>query len=670
MTQVPSDHEAEPQEALVDLTKKLRKRERRLLQRLQKAQTARAKAVERLNRAQARLEKRTARLQRLEERLSLVRQQLQTLEALTEGAPASAPQPQFETTSRLPETAPSAGEDDRDREQTAVSSGEVSPMPPSAEREAAAPGISAEIGETASGNPALKELQALTHLLLEEGRREEQLRASWGRPGLSSPSPADTAEGVPESSIDQTPAAFEPANTAWHASDQDQEVAPGGQRPPDPDWVSQLAADRNSAVSTQEESLNEPPAYAAEEVTSSAPAAPQQTSQPASPAPPSAERLRQAALYGFDEPPELPETESDDEEADFSRVTPAVLASSLLPASPAELVREARAAAEAAEEAARLAIERATLAVARLELLPSGRHLAQELAEVEQAVAQASHAAEVAQTTAREVEHWAQAIAPAVDDLNVPAPAQNTAVSQPVEPDKQKEQNNQDYYSETEKTIRTVEVELAGTSMAVQPGSELPALSQEKEPAEAISLPEEEQADLEPAASQGEEQLEPAETGSAAQAAPPAALPQEQAAEAMEAGEATLSTQEREEPVSAEEEASPEAETATSPEVTAPSEIATAIPEPEPLSVPVEAQESTAAETAQTNALPESEAHEDHEGAAETVMTTTHHEKGEQEESLIAETPLPTAGQEETRHEMLSAEPAQTASEAEQSESS
>lgn len=665
MTQVPSDHEAEPQEALVDLTKKLRKRERRLLQRLQKAQTARAKAVERLNRAQARLEKRTARLQRLEERLSLVRQQLQTLKALTEGAPASAPQPQFETTSGLPGTALSTGEDDEDREQTAVPSGGASPIPPSAEREAAAPGISAEIGETASGNPALKELQALTHLLLEEGRREEQLRASWGRSGLSSPSPAATAEGITESSADQTPAAFAPASTAWHAPDQDQEAASGGQRPPEPDWVSQLAADENSAVSMQEESLSKPLAHAAEEDASSAPAAPQQTSQQASPAPSPSERLRQAALYGFDEPPELPETESDDEEADFSPVTPAVLASSLLPASPAELVREARAAAEAAEEAARLAIERATLAAARLELLPSGRHLAQELTEVEQAVAQANHAAKVAQTTAREVEQWAQAIAPAVDDLDAPAPAQNAVVSQSVEPEKQEEQNHFD--SQIEATLCAGEAASAETSAAVQPGSEMTALSQQMEPAEAISLSEAEQADLEPASSQEEEQLEPAETVSAAQAALPAALPQEQAAAAMEAGEATLSTQESEEPASAEEGASAEAETVTSSAAAAPSEIATAIPEPS--SVPVEAEESTAEEAAQTNAPPESEAHEDHEEAAEPV-TTTHHEKGEQEESLVPETPLPAAGQEEAQLETLSAELAQTTIEAEQSESS
>ncbi|MBX5455477.1 MAG: hypothetical protein IRZ31_01145 [Thermogemmatispora sp.] len=667
MTQVPSDHEAEPQEALVDLTKKLRKRERRLLQRLQKAQTARAKAVERLNRAQARLEKRTARLQRLEERLSLVRQQLQTLESLTEGAPASAPQPQVETTSSLPGTASSVGEAEEDREQA---------MPPSAEREAAAPGISTEIGETASGNPALKELQALTHLLLEEGRREEQLRASWGRSGLASPSPADTAEGVTESSTDQPSAAFEPAGTAWHAFDQDLEAAPGGQRPPEPDWVSQLAAGENGAVSLQKESLSAPLAHVAEEGASSAPAAPEQTSQQASsatearqasPAPPSVERPRQAALYGFDEPPELPEAESDDEEADFSPVTPAVLASSLLPASPAELVREARAAAEAAEEAARLAIERAALAAARLELLPSGRHLTQELAEVEQAVAQASHAAEVAQMTAREVEHWAQAIAPAADDLDRSAPAQNAAVSPSVETERQQEQNEQTPSSESDTPARTEEAALSGASTAVQPGSEMPALSPEAEPAEAISLPEEEQAGLETAPPQEEERREPGEAVSAAQAAPPAALLLEQAAEAMAAGKAVLAAQEGAEPMSDEEEASPEAETATSPEVTAPSEIATVIPEPS--SGPVEAEESTAGGAAQTNAPPESEAREDHEEVVETA-TTAHQEKGEQEESFNPEAPLQPAGQEAAQIETLSAEATQTASEAEESERS
>ncbi|WP_376794380.1 hypothetical protein [Thermogemmatispora sp.] len=425
MTQVPSDHEAESQEALVDLTKKLRKRERRLLQRLQKAQTARAKAVERLNRAQARLEKRTARLQRLEERLSLVRQQLQTLEGLAERTPAPVAQEETASVSSSQRlefpTAQAVQEETASREDLSPGS---SPSP----REAA--GLP-EASDAVRGNPALSELQALAHLLLEEGRREEQLRAGWKQPEHASFSLLEKAETAEVSSSEQASAAPAPETPGWPAFDQTAEPGEGRE----PEWVSQLAIDESGPAPKGDE----PELQTSAERSSVSPAETEQSGQQApaarearQQAMTTAERPRQAALYGFDEPPDLPESEdSSAEEADFLGMNPAALASSLLPASPAELVREARAAAEAAEEAARLAIERAAQAAARLELLPSGRHLVQELAEVEQAVAQASHAAEIAQTTARAVERWAGAIAPTADTS---LPAQSTAESQLVQP--------------------------------------------------------------------------------------------------------------------------------------------------------------------------------------------------------------------------------------------
>ncbi|MBX5449391.1 hypothetical protein [Thermogemmatispora sp.] len=414
MTQVPSDHEAEPQAALADLTKKLRKRERRLLQRLQKAQTARAKAVERLNRAQARLEKRTARLQRLEERLSLVRQQLQTLESLTKGVHAG-------LAAGEPDMSAQEGENGfssvSEKEKESARQGDAPLSAPSVPASIDTNAASSQASEAASGNPMINELQALTHLLLEEGRREEQLRASWERSCLPSPPPPGTAEDTSAPPSDQPQTAFEAEANIWSAFEQHAEDLGKGR---EPDWVSQLVISKSGleeGLRASESELSKPDARSIGEGISAVPTTEEPDSQPAFPATiarsvsPPTERSQQAALYGFDEPPELPEeVESGDEEAAFSPMTSTVLASSLLPASPAELVREARAAAEAAEEAARLAIERAALAAARLEQLPSGRHLVQELAEVEQAVAQASHAAEVAQTTARAVERWAQAI--------------------------------------------------------------------------------------------------------------------------------------------------------------------------------------------------------------------------------------------------------------------
>jgi chromosome segregation ATPase len=58
-----------------DELKKLRKREQRILERLQEARKAQANALERFQRAETRLQKRSDRLQRIEGRLTLLRQQ-------------------------------------------------------------------------------------------------------------------------------------------------------------------------------------------------------------------------------------------------------------------------------------------------------------------------------------------------------------------------------------------------------------------------------------------------------------------------------------------------------------------------------------------------------------------------------------------------------------------
>jgi hypothetical protein len=71
----------EPQAKTVsDLARKLRKREHRLLVRLQEAQQKEARALERLRRAGARLERRRARLERINNYLILIHQQIADLE--------------------------------------------------------------------------------------------------------------------------------------------------------------------------------------------------------------------------------------------------------------------------------------------------------------------------------------------------------------------------------------------------------------------------------------------------------------------------------------------------------------------------------------------------------------------------------------------------------------
>src|SRR5260370_5481731 len=70
----------EPQaETVSDLARKLRKREYRLLERLQEAQQKEARALERLRRAGARLERRRGRLERVNNYLILLQQQISHL---------------------------------------------------------------------------------------------------------------------------------------------------------------------------------------------------------------------------------------------------------------------------------------------------------------------------------------------------------------------------------------------------------------------------------------------------------------------------------------------------------------------------------------------------------------------------------------------------------------
>jgi len=68
----------------------------------------------------------------------------------------------------------------------------------------------------------------------------------------------------------------------------------------------------------------------------------------------------------------------------------------------AQLAREARAAAEAAEQASRQAAERAAAAAARLEQVASARHLAQELLQMQVEAEHASVVAQEAERAARE----------------------------------------------------------------------------------------------------------------------------------------------------------------------------------------------------------------------------------------------------------------------------
>lgn|SRR6266566_3550609 len=76
---------------VTDLARKLRKREQRLLGRLQEVQEKEARALERLRRAEARLQRRSARLERVLSHLLLVRQQLAHLQLVEQQPEQVAP---------------------------------------------------------------------------------------------------------------------------------------------------------------------------------------------------------------------------------------------------------------------------------------------------------------------------------------------------------------------------------------------------------------------------------------------------------------------------------------------------------------------------------------------------------------------------------------------------
>ncbi len=74
------DDEELQAETVIDLARKLRKREQHLLERLQEAQAKEARAQERLRRAEARLQRRGARLERINSYLTYVRRQIADLQ--------------------------------------------------------------------------------------------------------------------------------------------------------------------------------------------------------------------------------------------------------------------------------------------------------------------------------------------------------------------------------------------------------------------------------------------------------------------------------------------------------------------------------------------------------------------------------------------------------------
>jgi len=78
--QILQADEEQQAERAPDLAKKLLKREQRLLEHLQEAQEAEARALDRFRRVQARLQRKSARLERVKSRLLLVRKQIADLQ--------------------------------------------------------------------------------------------------------------------------------------------------------------------------------------------------------------------------------------------------------------------------------------------------------------------------------------------------------------------------------------------------------------------------------------------------------------------------------------------------------------------------------------------------------------------------------------------------------------
>jgi len=401
--------------------KKLLKQRQRILKELEAAQEAQAEALERFHRAEVRLQKRTANLQRVAAQLMIIHQQLgepagsvplavstpagERVRTL-EGSPiveSTAHTPAATSTSEEEKHTPPQQADDtsvaarRDDElpaavQHAKGGVEIAQAPPTQ-----------EAGDTSLAAKQDDELPAaVPHAEgpAEAAQTPEIVTAPDEEFPIASQHAAQVSEAAGELSQpgerSDTVEARLIAPTGWGGADA-RATMPMPEAP-------MVSASEAAAV--------------AESIEDELPAATQHTPETpqAAQAPAAVEEASQETL-AVDQPMEetpadtsVPVTSADapGEVASVDvQETEAVEARFIAPVSPAEaveLAREARAVAEAAEQAAREAADRASALAAHLEQIGSGRHLLQELRQLQAEAERTDAIAQEANRAAREAE--------------------------------------------------------------------------------------------------------------------------------------------------------------------------------------------------------------------------------------------------------------------------
>lgn len=374
--------------------KKLLKQRQRILKELEAAQEAQAEALERFHRAEVRLQKRTADLQRVAAQLMIIHQQLGE-PAVSVPLAVSMPagervrtlegSPVVESTAHT-QAATSTSEEEKHTPPQQADDATVATKRddglPAAVQHAEEPAEAAQTQEIVTapdeGFPIATQHAAQVSEAAGEssqpGERSDTVEArliaptGWG--GATTPEAAvvsvSEAAAVAESTEDELPA----------ATPHTQETPQAAQAPAAVEEASQetLAVDQP---------MEEAPADTSVPVTS--------TGAPGEVAPVDVQETEV----------EVSASASDAVEARL--IAPQFIAP-LSPAEAVELAREARAVAEAAEQAAREAADRASALAVHLEQIGSGRHLLQELRQLQAEAERTDAIAQEAKRAAREAE--------------------------------------------------------------------------------------------------------------------------------------------------------------------------------------------------------------------------------------------------------------------------
>lgn len=375
-----SHQHEEAQKPIEEYRKRLLKKEQRMLEELQEAQEKQAKALERFHRAEARLQKRTARLQGMEARLSLMHQHLNELPGV---ASRSILMPPTNQSTRVEEV---ASPPPLPTPETPATEAVQAPTPPPAT-------------PSFVYTPLEKPLQA-------EEPAPEAVAPVLATTDVEATLPVEVVTSAPPTAAMETTYFHEPSESA-PTPDMD-EADLEAMLLPTPVAREKVSGRTTSTdVAREHDLVSADPSTSAQQDLTIVPAVP--SSRPPAPMEPTpiTPTLSPSPAAPNISPPPSAASSSPAVWVSPSSVTSDDIVLSTSTAEVLERARAARAAAESAEENARRAAERAALAAERLEQIGSGRHLLQEVIELETEAERADELALETEHSAREAERLA-----------------------------------------------------------------------------------------------------------------------------------------------------------------------------------------------------------------------------------------------------------------------